>query len=244
MKIALHFFLLCCSISLFYACSESTDKVSGSFVGEAQAITLADSMFAAIGGKSAWCDLQSLYIKAEHTEPPMTDPYLSEIWRSMDYFDVIIEQQNDSFHVRAEFNEGPGIVRYLDHRDTFRTLSEEQIGNWRHSNKHNVYVILHDLACDPGNYEAKMEREQLSFYKDSVLICRFGLDKELRPHLFFAPDQNDKLNGSRFTHWGTDKGLVHSAGGFPLDSSFMYQTQEWTPSNKALRESFDIGSDD
>ena len=230
-------------IALLSSCSDKTNSVA-SFSGEADAVNLADSMFLAIGGKQAWCELQSLYIKAEHTEPQMTQAYQSEIWRSMEDFDVIIEQQNDSFHVRAVFNDSLAKVTYLDHRDTFRILSDEQITNWRFSNAHNVYVLLHDFACDPDEYTVKNDDRQLIFLKDSITLCKFGLDEDLRPHLFYAPDQKGKLNGSIFTHWATDNGLVHSAGGHPLDSNFIYRTEEWIPAYGSLRESFEISEDE
>ena len=55
-------------------------KETKTFLGEDNAVVLAEQMFKAIGGKEKWCGLQSLYIKAEHTEPQMDIPYQSEIW--------------------------------------------------------------------------------------------------------------------------------------------------------------------
>ena len=76
-------------------------------------------------------------------------------------------------------------------------------------------------------------------YQDSTLVSSFELDKQMRPHLFFSPNPDGTISGSRFTHWGNDGGLIHSAGGHPLDSNFMYQTDIWLPSNKTLEESFE-----
>ena len=208
------------------------------FDGSEQAVALANEMYEAIGGSERWCALRSLYIKAEHTEPQMTIPYQSEIWRGIDTFQVIIEQQSDSFHVKAIFTDQGGTIHYLDDRDTLRTLSEEQLASWKFGNKHNVYVLLHDLACEPSAYTATIEGEELVFYQNVTFIVRFGLDEMNRPHLFYHPTANGEIVGSRFTQWGTDQGLVHSAGGHPLDSNFLYVTEEWVSSEQSLMESF------
>ncbi|NNF22534.1 MAG: hypothetical protein HKN67_11380, partial [Saprospiraceae bacterium] len=114
----------------------------------------------------------------------------------------------------------------------FRVMNDEQLNNWKFGNKHNVYVVLHDLACDPSKYRAVIEEELLAFYRDSIFVSRFGLDDQLRPHLFYAPNPDGSVSGSRFTILGTDDGLVHSDGGHPLDSSFMYVTEIWKPTFK------------
>jgi hypothetical protein len=62
------------------------------FQGSEEARAKANEMFKAIGGKSAWCSLKSLYVRAEHTEPDMTIPYTSEIWRDMDSLGLAIRQ--------------------------------------------------------------------------------------------------------------------------------------------------------
>ncbi len=228
----LAFVLLLCSCA-------GDDSTTNSFKGEQDAIALADQMFDAIGGKQAWCELRSLYIKATHTEPQMTIPYQSEIWRAIDQFELVIEQQNDSFHVKAVTNEAEGTVRYYDKRDTFRLLTPEQLREWEYDHHHNIYVMLHDLGCNPENYTAQLDdNDHLAFYQDSVFLTSFGLDDQMRPHLFFVPGPDGTIRGSRFTHWGTDNQLVHSAGGHPLDSNFMYRTQIWQPSKTSLREAF------
>ena len=210
-----------------------------SFQGEPEAIALADSMFDAIGGKEKWCRLKSLYIKANHREPQMPLPYTSEIWRAIDTFELVIEQQNDSFHVKAVINSKEGIVRYYDKRDTVKNFSEEQLADWAYGHKHNVYVILHDLACNPEQYLVETDEEQrLAFYRDTVFEVSFGLDEYNRPHLFYQPHPDGSVSGSIFTRWGTDNGLVHSAGGHPLDSNFIYTTEIWQPSEKELSEEF------
>ena len=225
---------------ILFICSCNTgNSTSNSFKGEEKAIALADQMFDAIGGKDAWCDLRSLYIKATHTEPQMTIPYQSEIWRAIDQFELVIEQQNDSFHVKAVTNDAGGTIRYYDDRDTFRLLTPEQLNDWEYDHQHNIYVMLHDLGCNPQNYTVKFdENDRLAFYQDSIFLTGFGLDEQMRPHLFFVPGSDGKIRGSRFTHWGRDDQLVHSAGGHPLDSNFMYRTQIWQPSKTSLREAF------
>ena len=226
--------LLICGLS----CSEKGKKAR-KFQGDSAAIARADSMFTAIGGMEAWCRLKSLYIKAEHTEPQMPIPYTSEIWRALDTFELVIEQQNDSFHVKAVITEKEGLVRYYDKRDTFRVLSAEQLSDWSFGHKHNVYVLLHDLACNPAKYQVEIdEHDRLTFYKDSIFEVSFGLDQKKRPYLFYQPHPDGSVSGSIFTHWGTDDGLVHSAGGHPLDSNFIYRTEIWKPSSLSLKEEF------
>ena len=234
------YLLILIILSLFWtivACNESGSKRS--FKGDKAAVARADSMFEAIGGKEAWCRLKSLYIKAQHTEPQMPIPYTSEIWRGIDTFELVIEQQNDSFHVKAVFNQDGGKVRYLDRRDTFRILSPEQLADWEYGHNHNVYVLLHDLACDANSYSVEIDdHDRLSFYRDTVFEVSFGLDSDMRPYLFYQPNKDGTISGSVFTHWGTDEGLVHSAGGHPLDSNFVYRTEIWLPSNASLKETF------
>lgn len=218
---------------------KNQDNKAPTFQGDENAVSLAEQMFEAIGGKNNWCNLKSLYIKAEHTEPQMTIPYQSEIWRGIDKFELIIEQQNDSFHVKGVIDEQGGTIRYYDKRDTFRLLSDQQLKDWKFDHNHNVYVILHNLGCNPQDYRVELDEERkLSFYQDSVFYTSFGLDNKMRPYMFYKPNTDGTISVSRFTHWGTDEGLVHSAGGHPLDSSFMYRTEIWQPSESSLNETF------
>ena len=229
--------LVCGLLLIFTNCSGPAKKQS--FQGEPDAIAMANSMFEAIGGMEKWCRLKSLYIKANHTDPQMPLPYTSEIWRAIDTFELIIEQQNDSFHVKAVITDKEGIVRYYDKRDTTKILSKEQLADWAYGHKHNVYVLLHDLACNPQQYLVEIDEEQrLAFYKDTVFEVSFGLDELRRPHLFYQPHPDGSVSGSIFTRWGTDEGLVHSAGGHPLDSNFVYTTEIWIPSEKSLSDTF------
>lgn len=229
--------LLWIPIALAISCSDS--KKAATFDGDPMAVARADSMFLAIGGMENWCRLKSLYIKAEHTEPKMPMPYTSEIWRALDTFELVIEQQNDSFHVKAVITERQGIVRYYDKRDTLRTLTAEQLADWAYGHKHNVYVLLHDIACAPRNYSVEIdEQDRLTFYRDTIFEVSFGLDEKMRPYLFYQPNPDGSVSGSIFTHWGEDEGLVHSAGGHPLDSNFIYLTEIWKPSQLPLSEAF------
>ena len=169
-------------------CNCSGPVKQKSFQGDPAAIALADSMFDVIGGKDRWCKLKSLYIRANHTEPKMPLPYKSEIWRAIDTFELVIEQQNDSFHVKAVINDKQGVVRYYDKRDTVRIFTEEQLSDWAYGHKHNVYVLLHDLACNPELYMVEIDQEErLAFYKDTVFEVSFGLDNLKRPYLFYQP---------------------------------------------------------
>lgn len=220
------------------SCTASRKETSD-FLGDKEAVVRAENMFQAIGGKEAWCRLRSLYIKANHSEPQMPLPYTSEIWRAIDTFELVIEQQNDSFHVKAVINEESGKVRYFDKRDTMRLFTKEQLADWAYGHKHNVYVLLHDLACDPKSYRVVNDEEgRLSFYKDSIFEVSFVLDSLNRPYIFYQPHPDGSVSGSVFNRWGTDKGLVHSAGGHPLDSNFIYTTEIWQPSDLGLKETF------
>lgn len=224
---------LCCPM----ACVTTTETPA--FQGDKKAIALAQKMYEAIGGTSAWCNVKSLYVKAEHTQPDMESSYQSEIWRDLDKFDMVIEQQGKGFHVKAKIKGNGGSIQYLDERDTSRILTPEQIETWRHNNKHNVYVVLHKLSCQPEAYTVRIEPdEMLAFYSDTSLYAKFKLDEKLRPHQFYAPNPEGKVSGSQFTKWGNTNGLIHSAGGQPLDGSFAYTTEEWIPSDKPLQAAF------
>ena len=228
-------------LSILFSCNTS-DKIlneKNSFLGEDQAIEQAKRMFEAIGGTRAWCNLKSLYIRAEHSEPQLNMPYQSEIWRAMDTFELVIEQQSDEMHVKGVFTETGGTIRYYDHRDTTRILSEEQLQGWKFSHNHNVYVLLHQLGCDPQAFRVEWEDDKrLNFYRETDYLVGFELDTENRPYLFFPPTEDGGITGSIFNQWGTDQGLVHSAGGHPLDSSFFYTTQSWIPNKESLVNAF------
>lgn len=214
------------------------------FQGDIKDVKRAIQMFEAIGGMDGWANLRSLYIKALHTEPQMDLPYDSEIWRSVDEFKLRIKQGNEKFRVLAEIDENQGKVTYLDQRDTFRLFSAEELSNWKFDNQHNVYVALRELALAPSKFSVKTNKEErLDFFRDSVFYVSFGLDEENRPHLFYHPTSDGKVVGSLFNRWGTDGGLIHSAGGHPLDSNFMYITEIWQPSMKSFDETFDFSED-
>ena len=224
------------AVIVFSSCT--TEDPVYSFEGEDSAVAQADAMFDAIGGKERWCNLRSLYIKAQHEEPQMTIPYRSEIWRAIDTFELVIEQQNDSFHVKAVITSESGVVTYLDDRDTSRVLSADQLEGWKHGHDHNVYVLLHNLACRPSAYRVVANNGRIEFYNGMEFVTSFELDAQNRPYKFYHPDVEGKVQGSIFTRWGEDDGLVHSAGGHPLDSNFIYLTEIWKPSNLPLTEAF------
>ena len=208
------------------------------FQGDRAAVALAERMFDAIGGKKGWADLRALYIKAEHTEPQMSQPYQSEIWRGIDEFEMRIDQGNDSFHTVARVNARGGQVTY-HHRDTTRVLTAEELAEWEFDHNHNVYVVLHRLGKNPGTFRAVLEEtDRLTFYEDDHTLTAFRLDDQLRPHLFYSPTLEGDLVASEFSSWGTHDGLTHSAGGGPMDGDFHYTTLVWEPSKWSFAQSF------
>ncbi len=214
----------------------------GTFMGPKDAVNSAVAMFESIGGLDKWCALKSLYIKAEHTQPEMEIPYQSEIWRAMDTFEVVIAQQNDSFHVKGVFNASEGRIHYLDDRDTFRILNTEQLKDFEYNHKHNVNVQLHQLACNPSDYHVEIDTMgRIAFYEDEMFICSFALDEMNRPFMHYHPLSDGSMTGVIFTKWATDDGLVRSGGGHPLDSTFQYRTEIWEPSKQSLEETFGQG---
>lgn len=234
------FFTSCLLVVLIFFSCNNNPEYSKSFLGNETSVEKAERMYEAIGGMEAWCNLRSLYIKAEHHEPQMDIPYTSQIWRDVDIFDLEIEQENDSFHVKAIMNEHEGIITYLDDRDTSRILSNDQLAEWQFDHFHNVYVLLHKMGCNPEDYSVKIgENERLNFYKADEFVTAFELDDQSRPYIFYAPNSEGEINGSTFTQWGIDDGLVHSAGGHPLDSSFIYTTQIWIPSTLPMKEAME-----
>ena len=165
--------------------------------------------------------------------------YRSEIWRTIDQFEMVIEQQKDSMHVKGVFSESSGTIRYYDQRDTVRMMTEQQLEGWKFNHRHNVYVLFHHFGCTPENYTVRIDNEnRLAFFRDSTFYASFGLDDQFRPHQFYHPNMDGSVSGSLFNRWATHDGLVHSAGGHPLDSNFMYQTEVWTPSKSSLKETF------
>jgi hypothetical protein len=82
------------------------------------------------------------------------------------------------------------------------------------------------------------ETDRLTFYEGDHLLTAFRLDDQLRPHLFYSPTPGGKLVPSEFSKWDTHKGLVHSAGGGPLDGDFHYSTLVWEPSDRSFSESY------
>ncbi|NNC95921.1 MAG: hypothetical protein HKN92_10190 [Chitinophagales bacterium] len=219
-------------LSLTFA--SCNNKSENTFQGDKHAIEQAHIMFEAIGGLQKWCELSALYVKAKHWENDINGPYTSEIWREIDSFNVQIEQKHQTFHVRASINNTEGKVSYLDHRDTFRLLNNFDLLEWEHEHKHNVYVALHNIACSPSKYTASLDDNAiLNFHHGNDLYCKVKLDDKYRPFIYFTPDYEGNLTYSIFTEWGKDGGLIHSAGGHPMDSSFIYRTEIWEPTFKS-----------
>ena len=231
---ALFFLLL---FTPFLACDYMPKEQE--FKGSEEARKKANEMFKAIGGKSAWCSLKSLYIRAEHTEPDMVIPYTSEIWLDMDSLSMVIHQENDSFHVKGIFSESEGRIYYLDQRDTFRILSEEQLDGWKFSNAHNVYVLLHNMGCNPASYSVELVGEDsLLVYNEQGLQGSFGLDGLSLPEYYGQLQEDGSIASSQFTEFGKTEVFVHSAGGRTLNGSFQYKTDEWIPSKKSMLKTF------
>ena len=206
------------------------------FSGEPAAIAQAEKMFEAIGGIDDWAAIKGLYIKAKHTEPQMDKPYQSEIWRDMESFYLVIEQQNEDFHRRGVFNNKEGKVYYLD-RDTSRTLSEEQLNGWKFDNAHNVYSVWKNIALHPGTEVKIGDNNRLEFYQKAQLLAAFKLDSLNRPSYFFRVNQDTSaLSESHFRIWNSINGITHPAGGGPIDGNFAYETEIWQVLDKPVSE--------
>ena len=221
-------------VSLTSCGENSNDEIS--FTGEPAAVELAEKMMTVSGGNKAWAEVRSLYVKAEHDEPQMDIPYQSQIWRALDTFQLLIEQENDSFHVSGYFTEAAGTITYLDKRDTFRTLSDEQLADWKFGHNHNVYVVFHELGNNPSNFEARQSGKEIYFYKNNSFYAGFELDSLWRPFKYLHLNSDSSRSWAHFRKLGTDQGLTHSNGGHPEDSSFWYTTEVWEASKKSFEE--------
>lgn len=214
------------------------------FQGSPDAVVAAERMFRAIGGKKRWSEIRSVYVKARHTEPQLEQPYVSEIWRALDAVELRIEQRSEAFHRLARVDSEGGQVAYLDEGDRVRTLTLEQHAQWIFDHNHNVYVLLHRLGKTPAQFKVVLEdTDRLTFYEGEERLAGFRLDAQDRPHLFYQPASNGELITSRFSKWGTHNGLVHSAGGGPVDGGFEYVTLEWQASDRAFNDAYSFPQD-
>lgn len=206
------------------------------FSGEPQAVEQAKKMFEAIGGLDRWAEIKGLYIKAQHTEPNIENPYQSEIWRDMENFYLVIEQQNEDFHVKGVFNNEGGKVYYMD-KDSSRTLTDEQLNSWKFSNAHNVYNVWKSIARNAGTEVKSGEDNKLEFYQKEQLLAAFKLDSLNRPSYFYQVNQDTSvLSESHFRIWKTSNGITHPAGGGPSDGNFVYETEIWEVLEKPVSE--------
>ena len=213
--------------------------VGSTFTGEPEAIERAETLFAAIGGKEKWAALRSLYIHAIHEEPQLKYPYKSEIWRDIQEFKLRIEQQSEEFHRVGVFSDEGAWINYVD-RDTARQLSAEALRGWESDNDQNVYVLLNRLSRE-GSFDVRKGIDgRIEFRSDTTFLCAFQLDSLDRPHRFITRNSGGVEQVSHFAKWGTTEGLVHSAGGGPLDGSFTYDTREWVPSSAKFEEAYTV----
>ncbi|MEQ9423910.1 MAG: hypothetical protein RJQ09_05800 [Cyclobacteriaceae bacterium] len=204
-----------------------------------QAVIKADQMFEAIGGKKKWASLKSLYIKAVHTQPNLTEPYTSEIWRSIDGFKIRIEQKSDEFHKVGMFSDEGVWIRDLK-AGTVKQLDEDRLTDEKRQNELNVYVLLNRIARNES-YKPKLNGQRLEFYLNEEFQTAFILDEYSRPSIFITKSKDGlKEFVSFFNKWGTTNGFIHSAGGGPVDGNFFYSTEIWQPSELIFEEAFDV----
>ena len=102
-----------------------------------------------------------------------------------------------------------------------------------------ILVEVHRLGKNPAAFRVVLEEsDRLTFYEDDHLLAAVRLDDQLRPYLYYSPTREGKLVPSEFSKWGTHQGLVHSAGGGPLDGDFHYTTSRWEPSKRSFAASY------
>lgn len=225
------------SFILFLFLSCQSNPSDSNFKGDSDALQLAEEMFEAIGGKMRWANLRSVYIQAIHEEPELKYPYKSEIWRDLDDFKVRIEQQSPEFHKVGYFSDAGCYVLNLN-LDSIRQISTENV---RNGHNHNVYVLLHRYASEEGFKVISPKENRIDFYEgDSLFLCGFELDSLKRPHHFITKNNAGEEQVFIFSKWGTTEGLVHSAGGGPVDGDFSYDTKIWQPSEQNYEASFDF----
>ena len=185
----------------------------------------ANLMFRALGGKEKWASLKSLYIKATHTEPSLEEPYQSEIWRGIDEFKLRIEQQSGDFHNLGLFSEEGGWVFYKK-KDSKRVLTQVQLEDEKLQHEHNIYVLLNKIAST-NQYKAVLNGQRLEFHKGESFAVAFILDEKHRPEIFITKRGDGTENVSHFECWNNTDGLIHPAGGGPVDGNFRYVTEVW-----------------
>lgn len=235
------FFIFLVIVFFFQNCeNEPTESIHlSTFEGESQAIEKAETMFKALGGKEVWAKLKSLYIHAIHEEPNLEHPYKSHIWRDLDALKMRIEQRGPEFDVIGLFSEKKIEIQYL-HRDSMRWFSEDALESEHYAHEHNVYVLFKKMATTDSILVKLDEEGRLDFFQKDEWMCGFILDDQNRPHRFFSPNVDGTDSESLFKIWNTIEGLIHPAGGGPVDGDFEYKTQIWRPSNENIETAFDV----
>lgn len=212
-----------------------------SFTGDKANVQKAEAMFKALGGKERWANLKSLYVKANHTEPGLANPYINQIWRDIDWFKIRIEQNGEDLQRIGTFNDNGGAINFVD-QDTIRELDGYALTSWRKSHAQNFYVVLNRLAKNE-TYKVESEGKKLNFLKDDEPFCAFELNAENLPEYFIVERRKGQEIISHFTAWDKSEGFSHPVAGGPIDGNFEFNTLEWKPQYKPFEEAFEVSFD-
>lgn len=220
--------------------SEETEKDPGDY-DSLDPGPLAEAMFEAIGGREKWADLGMLYIRTKQEENGVDEPYMNELWRDMNDFKLRIEQQNDDFHRIAYLSDEGGWVESVKEGEV-QELIPAQLEQMRYEHNRDFYVMLHRLAAqDPGLSIKSTDHDRVDCYENDEYLCSFLLDEQKRPATFTRyRNGTDYLQLFHFSDWQTTRGMLHPVEGASQDSSLVFRTLVWEPSDKSFEEVYEL----
>ena len=196
-----------------------------------QATKRAEKMLKVLGGRARWARLESLYIRAIHTEKTIPKPYKSEIWRNFASAQFKIVHGNEDFHNERYVE---GAKDWLMRRGETRQLPENQLADLLRWDTHLFYNTIRKIALAPAGLVLKIDdKNRLAVYESGKLLAAMELDAKNRPFKYYVP-RADGIGESLtiYSEWGESEGYVHPTVSEPQPSDEIYRTEEWKPNRQ------------
>jgi hypothetical protein len=205
--------------------------------GDPEAIKIAEDMLKAMGGKKAWFQLKSVYVRTLSRVASVTEPYIYEEWINID---------EPKLMNRKVLNDTE-IVDIIDGNDgwqiqgsSMNMIPPQRITSYLHWHKNYFIRVVKDLAEEQENIEVKKTDNGFEVYKQGDFLAGFELNEANLPIGYYTESLTGQKNKIFFKEFSEYEGYK-----FPLliEAESMiatYQTDYFDPSNQDAAKAFNI----
>jgi hypothetical protein len=225
-------------VLLFQSCG-SSGKLD--IQGTEEAVDMAESMLKALGGKKAWANLNSVYIRTIVRVTSDGDPYVLEEWTNLSEPKFMNKRSSGSSSSISIINGNDG---WQIENNSMQMISPQKITSYlRWFDKYFLRVVKLLAQEDERIEVRKSDGRLLEVYINGEFLAGFDLDEENLPGRYLTKSSVGKDNILQFKEFSEYEGYK-----FPLEihieSSFSsFRTDYFDPSHLEAERAFKVTLD-